>query len=107
MEYIQITKFGIDMRDNLGGEMLPRAPGLRWRDGRPSWRASKSAVRAGYPVQSANLSALAADPAALVRRCIRLQAEMHQWMGLEAAPPAFDGTIGRLIEIYQVEKMSP
>ena len=44
-----------------------QAPGLRWRvtKGRstPIWRASKAAVKAGYPVKSANLAPFADDGA--------------------------------------------
>jgi len=89
-------------------EKPPQAPGLRWRDGKPMWRASKAAIRAGYPVKSANLSALADDPAALQRRCLRLQAEMREWIGgTTATAPAFNGTIARLLSIYQTADESP
>ena len=57
------------------------APGLRYnKAGRPYWRASKPAVRKGYPVKSVNLSALKNRPAALVERCIRLERELEKWL---------------------------
>lgn len=58
----------------------PKAPGLRWRNGKPFWRASKRAAAAGYPSKSANLAFLADDSAALEARCRRLHREMLDWL---------------------------
>lgn len=89
-------------------ETRPQAPGLRWHGERPIWRASKPAIRAGYPVKSANLSIFAGDPAALGARCQRLQAEMNAWLsGRTGYSYAFDGTIGSLLSIYQTDADSP
>jgi hypothetical protein len=84
----------------------PQAPGLRWRvrrNGRTAiWRASKAAVKAGYPVKSADLALFADDPRMLAQRCQRLQAEMIEWMsGRRERPMNFDGTFASLIAIYQ------
>lgn len=90
-------------------EKKPTAPGLRWRaHGAPIWRASKAAIRAGYPVKSANLSSCADDDRLLISRCTRLQSEMLAWMsGRAGGAPAFDGTIRALIVVYQRDPESP
>ena len=90
----------------------PQAPGLRWRVTRggrtPIWRASKAAVKAGYPVKSANLTPFADDRRALAQRCQRLQAEMIEWMsGRRDRPMNFNGTFASLISIYQRDAESP
>jgi hypothetical protein len=85
----------------------PKAPGLRWRNGRPIWRATRAAVRVGYPVKWVNLSCLANDESALIARCERLQAEMRLWLsGIANFGPPFDGTIGSLLRIYQTDPES-
>jgi hypothetical protein len=89
-----------------------QAPGLRWRvtKGRktPIWRASKAAVKAGYPVKSANLALFADDERMLRQRCHRLQAEMIEWMsGRRERSMNFDGTFASLISIYQRDPESP
>jgi hypothetical protein len=89
-------------------EQEKRAPGLRFdRKGRPMWRASKAASRAGYPVKTVNLSELADSPILLRQRCIRLQQEMLEWLadGNRNAP-RFDGTFGSLFAIYQTDPES-
>jgi hypothetical protein len=70
------------------------APGLRYRaDGVPIWRASKPAVKKGYPVKSVNLSDLKNRPDDLAQRCIKLQREMDEWMtGGANSVVSFDGT---------------
>lgn len=89
-------------------ETKARAPGLTWRNGRPVWRATKSAVAAGYPVKNVNLSHYLNEPAMLVQRCERLQAEMLAWVsGRKGRITEFDGTIRSLIEIWQSDKESP
>lgn len=89
-----------------------QTPGLRWRVTRagrtPIWRAAKAAVKAGYPVKSANLAPFAADERMLRKRCQRLQAEMIEWMsGRRERPMNFDGTFASLISIYQCDAESP
>ena len=72
----------------------PNPPGLRLLRGKPIWRATKAAVAAGYPVKSVNLSMYADDPAALERRCDRLQVEMRSWLsGRRGNTKVFDGTL--------------
>lgn len=74
------------------------------------WVASEECVKAGYPVKTANLSALADDPLALSQRCQRMQAEMLAWKhnGVGAgALPEFDGTFGCLLDIYERDRESP
>ena len=89
-----------------------QAPGLRWRVTKggktPIWRATKAAVKAGYPVKSANLAPFAHDERVLRQRCQRLQAEMIAWMsGQRERPMNFDGTFASLISIYQRDAESP
>jgi hypothetical protein len=83
-------------------------PGLRMLRGKPIWRAKKSAVSEGYPVKSVNLSLFRDDPAALSRRCERLQLEMMSWLsGRRGSTRTFDGTIRSLVDIYQADPNSP
>lgn len=85
-----------------------KTPGLRFRNGRPIWRATKAAVAAGYQVKYVNLAALQNDEAALTARCVRLQAEMDAWLlGSKSRSPVFDGTISHLLRIYQIDEDSP
>jgi integrase len=86
-----------------------KAPGLTWpQPGKPIWRASRTAIKAGFTPKWVNLRHLADDQAALVARCQRLTAEMHDWLsGRRGRGPAFDGTVGSLIRFYQVEPNSP
>ena len=85
-----------------------RPSGLRFdRNGRPMWRASKSASAAGYPVKTVNLSELADSPMLLRQRCIRLQQEMLEWMSNgKRHQPRFDGTFGSLFAVYQSDPES-
>lgn len=90
----------------------PQTPGLRWRVApngwTPIWRATKAAVKAGYPVKSANLAPFADDERMLMQRCQRLQAEMIEWLsGRRERPMNFDGTFASLISIYQCDAESP
>jgi hypothetical protein len=92
--------------------METQAPGLRWRTTRtgktPMWRASKAAIKAGYPVKSVNLAPFANNERMLVQRCQRLQAEMLDWIaGRRERPMLFDGTFASLLRIYQTEPESP
>lgn len=83
-------------------------PGLRRLRGKPIWRATKAATAAGYPVKSVNLSLYADDPAAIERRCQRLQIEMNSWLsGRRGNVRQFDGTIRSLVDIYQSDPQSP
>lgn len=85
-----------------------RGPGLRILRGKPIWRATKAAVRAGYPVKSVNLSIYVDDPDALERRCLRLQVEMNSWLsGRRGNVRVFDGTFRSLVDLYQGETESP
>jgi integrase len=85
-----------------------KAPGLTWPRGKPIWRASRAAIKAGFAPKWANLSYFANDEASLVARCQRLTAEMHDWLsGRRGRDPVFDGTIGSLIRFYQIEPNSP
>ncbi len=87
-------------------EKITKAPGLRWRDGKPIWRASKPAIRAGYPVKTVNLASLP-DEAAIIARATRLQVEMRAWLsGRTTGVPAYDGTFASLLKIYQLDPES-
>jgi hypothetical protein len=86
----------------------PNPPGLRILRGKPIWRATKAAVAEGYPVKSVNLSMYADDPAALERRCDRLQVEMRSWLsGRRGNTKVFDGTLRSLVDLYQSDPESP
>lgn len=88
-------------------EDRPKAPGLRWDGGRPVWRATKPAIRKGYPVKSVNLSNLKDDARLLIGRCNRLQAEMLEWLSRGPAKVAvFDGSFRSLIEFYSTDPES-
>lgn len=83
-------------------------PGLRILRGKPIWRATKSAIAAGYPVKSVNLSIYIGDPVAIERRCIRLQVEMNSWLsGRRGHVKTFDGTVRSLVDLYQCDPESP
>jgi hypothetical protein len=89
-----------------------QAPGLRWRTTRsgktPFWRASKSAIKADYPVKTVNLAPFVYNERMLLQRCQRLQSEMLDWLaGRRDRPMIFDGTFASLISIYQRDPESP
>jgi len=90
----------------------PQSPGLKWRPRKggeiPYWFADSEAVKAGYPVKSANLSRLADNPEMLVARAQRLQAEMLRWVSGDRGNPQtrFDGTFKTLLEMYQTDSES-
>ena len=87
---------------------MEKAPGLIWRSGKPIWRASRPAIKAGFKPAWVNLSYFANDEAALVARCYRLTAEANEWLsGRHGHTPVFDGTVGSLINFWQVEPSSP
>jgi len=93
-------------------EARPVSPGLKWRPRKhapdvPVWIARSAAVKAGYTPKSVKLTYLADDPAALIKRCERLQSEMLLWCGGNASPVAvYNGTIGKLIDAYQTHPQS-
>jgi integrase len=80
---------------------------LIWDRGVPVWRATRAAIRAGYPVKRVNLSYFADDEAALFARCQRLTAEQNEWLSPQRADPLFDGTIRSVINLWQIDPTSP
>lgn len=84
-----------------------RPPGLRFDGDRPMWRATKAAVKAGYPVKSVNLASLADDDRLLRDRCIKLQREMMEWLSNgERRLIQYDGTFLTLLDIYHTDPKS-
>jgi len=80
---------------------------LNYTGGYPYWRASKQALKEGYPVKSVSLSALKNRPDALVERCIRLQREMEEWLTGDRKPTLpFDGTFKGLFDLYETHEES-
>lgn len=91
----------------MGSEERP--PGLRFdKNGRPMWRASKPALKAGYPVKTVNLGELQGDPERLRKRCERLQQEMQDWLSGNRDPKKvrFDGTFRTLLDLYETHPKS-
>lgn len=85
-----------------------KAPQLAWDRGAPIWRATRAAIKAGFPTKRVNLSAFANDEAALLARCHRLTAEMNEWLsGRRNHVVTFDGTIRVVINLWQIDKDSP
>jgi integrase len=85
-----------------------KAPQLIWDRGVPIWRATRAAIKAGFPTKRANLSFFADNEAALVARCHRLTAEMNEWLcGRRSREIAFDGTISTVIKLWQTDPSSP
>jgi hypothetical protein len=85
-----------------------KAPQLVWDRGVPIWRATRAAIKAGFPTKRANLKFFANDEAALLARCHRLTAEMNEWLsGRRGRDPLFDGTIGSAIKLWQSDPTSP
>jgi integrase len=84
------------------------ASGLTWpKPNKPVWRASRSAIKAGFSPQWVNLRHLIDDEVALVARCQRLTAEMNVWLsGRRDRDLIFDGTVASLIRFYQTETNS-
>jgi hypothetical protein len=99
----------------MGNEKEARPPGLKWRKRAsgppvPYWLATDAAIKAGYPVKAVNLAPFADDEAALRARCIRLDAEMVEFLNgpAEDGPVTFDGrTIGSLLTFYEKHPDSP
>jgi integrase len=74
----------------------------------PIWRATRAAIKAGFPTKRANLAFFANDEAALIARCHRLTAEMNDWLsGRRGTDPLFDGTIRSAIFLWQTDPSSP
>jgi integrase len=74
----------------------------------PLWRASRAAIKAGFPTKRVNLKIFADNEAALAARCHRLTAEQNDWLsGRRGRDALFDGTIRSVINFWQVEPSSP
>jgi integrase len=85
-----------------------KAPGLIWDRDAPIWRASRAAIKAGFPTKRVNLKIFADNEAALVARCYRLTAEQNDWLsGYRERDAPFDGTIRSIINFWQTEPNSP
>jgi integrase len=89
-------------------ETRTKAPGLTWRNGKPIWRAARTAIKVGFKPTWVNLSYFSDDEAALIARCHRLTAEAKEWLtGRRGCVAVFDGTMGSLIKFWQTEPSSP
>ena len=89
-------------------ETKTKAPGLTYARGKPIWRASRPAIKAGFKPKWVGLSCFAQDEAVLIARCHRLTAEMKDWLsGRTGRDATFDGTIASVINFWQVEPSSP
>ena len=88
-----------------------KAPQLIWDRGVPIWRATRAAIKAGFPTKRANLKFFADNEAALVARCHRLTAEQNDWLaGRRGRDALFDaaGTInGRRRLSWVASRASP
>jgi hypothetical protein len=72
------------------------------------WCADPRAIKAGYPVKTVNLTALAHQPDLMVKRAERLQLEMNLWLRQSKMPQRkFDATFKFLLEQYQSDQQSP
>jgi integrase len=88
-------------------ETKPKAPGLIWDRGSPIWRATRAAIKAGFPTKRVNLKFFADNETALVARCQRLTAEQNEWLsGRLSRDPLFDGTVASVIKFWQTERTS-
>jgi len=89
-------------------EAKAKAPQLIWDRGVPIWRATRAAIRAGFPTKRVNLKFFVDNEAALIARCHRLTAEQNEWLtGRRSRDPLFNGTIGSAINFWQIEPTSP
>jgi hypothetical protein len=85
-----------------------KPPQLVWDRGLPIWRATRAAIKAGFPTRRVNLKCFAHDEAALDARCHRLTAEQNEWLdGRRNRDVTFDGTIRAAINFWQVDPDSP
>src|SRR5581483_8145064 len=87
--------------------MAEKPSQLVWDRGVPVWRATRAAIKAGYPIKRVNLSYFADNEAALHARCRRLTAEQNEWLSPHLADPLFDGTIRSVINLWQTDPTSP
>jgi integrase len=89
-------------------ETKTKAPGLIWDRGAPIWRATRAAIKAGFPTKRVNLKIFADNEATLVARCHRLTVEQNDWLaGRHGRDPLFDGTVRSVINFWQTEPTSP
>jgi hypothetical protein len=85
-----------------------KPPQLVLDRGVPIWRATRAAIKAGFPTKRVNLKCFAHDAAALDARCHRLTAEQNEWLaGRRNRDIAFDGTIRAAINLWQIDPDSP
>jgi hypothetical protein len=69
------------------------------------WACSESARKAGYPIKTVPLHT--DDPDEILATCRRLQGEMLMWLAGETPPrDPYDGTIGGLLRLYQIDPES-
>jgi integrase len=87
--------------------MAEKPAQLVWDRGVPVWRATRAAIKAGYPVKRVNLSYFADNEAALHARCLRLTAEQNAWLSPHSVDPLFDGTVRSVINLWQSDRTSP
>jgi hypothetical protein len=88
---------------STGLKRRKRAKGYAWY-----WCADPDAIKAGYPVKTVNLTALAHQPDLMVQRAERLQLEQSLWLRQSKMPERkFDGTFKFLLELYQSDQKSP
>lgn len=97
---------------------IPNAPGLVWREYKVGWtaiwRARADIVRSGFKPKNVLLWRGRDEPAAveqgyIAEQCTRLQDEMLEWKrgGTTPETPNYDGTLRRLIQLYQTDADSP
>ena len=85
-----------------------KSPQLVWDRGLPIWRATRAAIKAGFPTRRVNLKCFAHDETALGARCHRLTAEQNEWLdGRRNRDVTFDGTIRAAINLWQIDPDSP
>jgi hypothetical protein len=85
-----------------------KAPQLVWDRDVPIWRASRAAIKAGFPTKRVNLKLFGDNEAALIARCHRLVGEQNDWLaGSRRREPLFDGTVRSVINFWQTEATSP
>jgi hypothetical protein len=88
--------------------MATQTPQLIWDRGVPIWRATRAAIKAGFPTKRVNLKFFADNEAALIARCHRLTAEMNEWLsGRRNRDVTFDGTVRAVINLWQTDPDSP
>ena len=81
---------------------------LVWDRGVPIWRATRAAIKAGFPTKRVNLSYFADDEAALFARCQRLTAEQNDWLSGRHGSIRFSmAPFVRVINLWQSDPSSP